>query len=100
MYSTHSLYRITNKICNDSGFKPKIAIQSDDPYYMRKYVELGMGVAIVPSISWRGLFSDDVMLKSLGGIKRETYIYSDPEKYMPSVVRLFLDELESVCDEL
>lgn len=100
MYSSHSLYRITNKICSDSGFKPNIAIQSDDPYYMRKYVELGMGVAIVPSVSWRGLFSNDVVLRSIGGFTRETYLYSDPEKYMPTVVRLFLDELTSVCDAL
>ena len=100
MYSGHSLYRIADKVCTDLGFKPNIAIQSDDPYYMRKYVELGMGVAIVPSISWQGLFSDDVVLKSIGKIKRETYIYSDPEKYMPTVVRSFLDELISVCGSL
>lgn len=93
MYPSHSLYRIAHEVCNHLGFKPNIAIQSDDPYYMRKYVELGMGVAIVPSISWKGLFSDDVRLISLGGIKRETYLYCDAEKYIPTVVKLFLDEL-------
>ncbi len=100
MHSNSSLYRTAYKICTDSGFTPNIAIQSDDPYYMRKYVELGMGVAIVPSVSWQGLFSEKVALKSLGGIKRETYLYSDPEKYMPTVVRLFLEELLSICKEL
>ncbi len=100
MHSNSSLYRIASKICNDAGFVPNIAIQSDDPYYMRKYIELGMGVAIVPSVSWEGLFSENITLKSLGGIKRETYIYSDSEKYMPTVVKLFLDELLSVCDRL
>ncbi len=98
MYPSHSLYRIAHKVCADLGFKPNIAIQSDDPYYMRKYVELGMGVAIVPSVSWQGLFSDNVVLKSLGGIKRETYLYCDPKKYMPTIVNLFLDELLSVCE--
>lgn len=100
MYSSHSLYRITYKVCTDAGFKPNIAIQSDDPYYMRKYIELGMGVGIVPSVSWRGLFTDGVVLKSIGKITRETYIYSDPEKYMPTVVKLFLDELLSVGEAL
>ena len=99
MYSSHSLYRIAHEICGEIGFKPNIAIQSDDPYYMRKYIELGMGVGIVPSVSWRGLFSEDVVLKSIGGIKRETYLFSDPEKYMPTVVKLFLDDLLEVCGE-
>ncbi len=97
MHSNSSLYRVAHKICVDAGFVPNIAIQSDDPYYMRKYIELGMGVAIVPSVSWGGLFADNVVLKSLGGIKRETYLYSDPEKYMPTVVKLFLEELLEVC---
>lgn len=100
MYSSHSLNRIAYKMCADVGFKPNIAIQSDDPYYMRKYIELGMGVAIVPNVSWQGLFSDDVVLRNIGNFTRETYIFSDPEKYMPSVVRLFLDELTSACDAL
>lgn len=99
MHSNSSLYRVAHKICVDAGFVPNIAIQSDDPYYMRKYVELGMGVAIVPSVSWRGLFADNVVLKSLGGIKRETYLFSDPEKYMPTVVKLFLEDLLEVCGE-
>ncbi len=100
MHSNSSLYRTAYKICADFGFTPNIAIQSDDPYYMRKYIELGMGVAIVPSVSWEGLFSENVVLKSLGGIKRETYLYSDPEKYMPTVVRLFSEELLSLCEGL
>lgn len=100
MHSSSSLYRTAYKICVDKGFKPNIAIQSDDPYYMRKYIELGMGVAIVPSVSWRGLFSDSVVLKSLGGIKRKTYLFNEPERYMPTVVKLFLDELLLICDEL
>ncbi|MBO5746429.1 MAG: LysR family transcriptional regulator [Clostridia bacterium] len=99
MHSNSSLYRTAYRICADFGFAPNIAIQSDDPYYMRKYIELGMGVAIVPSVSWSGLFADSVVLKSLGGVKRETYIFSDPEKYMPTVVKLFLEELLEVCGE-
>ncbi len=100
MHSNSSLYRTAYKICTDKGFKPNVAIQSDDPYYMRKYVELGMGVAIVPSVSWKGLFSENIVLKSLGGIKRETYLYSDPEKYMPAVAVLFLEELLGVRELL
>ena len=100
MHSNSSLYRKTQKICADFGFTPNVAIQSDDPYYLRKYVELGMGVAIVPSVSWEGLFSENIVLKSIGGIKRETYLYSDPEKYMPTVVRLFLEELMEVCNKI
>ena len=65
MTERSSLYSITNRICQHHGFTPHIAVMSDDPFYVRKCVELGLGVAFVPSISWRGQFSPSVRVSPL-----------------------------------
>lgn len=70
-----SLYLLTNSICLDAGFTPSISILTDDPSYIRKQVELGLGIAFIPSCSWKGLFSDKVELRSIGDIKRTTYVF-------------------------
>ncbi len=70
------LFNYVNSLCRECGFAPRIAIQTDDPYYVRKYVEMGLGVAIVPSVSWSGLFSDKVKLLDIGPYARNSYIYT------------------------
>ena len=89
-----SLYRITEEICNGGRFLPRIVICSDDPYYIRKCVELGLGVAFVPSASWQGQFSKDVLLKKMGDYFRTTYAFHDQRKYFPKVAKLFLEMLK------
>lgn len=92
-----SMYDITNRLCE--GFVPNIAIQSDDPYYIRKYVAMGLGVAFFPSISWHGQFSDNVAFKSIGEIKRTTVIAQKRGKYLSKQTALFTDMLKNVADE-
>ena len=70
-----SMYKLTKEICRENGFEPKIALQSDDPTFVRKCVELGLGVAFAPMLSWKGQFDDSVVLKKTG-YKRNIYIYS------------------------
>lgn len=72
----NNLHTITERVCHDMGFTPRIAIQGDDPSYIRQCVELGLGIAIVPAISWRGQFSGAVVLKKLNVPPRNTYICS------------------------
>ena len=93
MNDKSSLYRLTQKICADHGFKPHLAMQSDDPYYIRKCVEMGLGVAIVPSVSWAGQFPEGVILKPLNGYRRDIYLYTDGKQYMPKCVKRFLEML-------
>lgn len=75
MNSGSSLYANSLKICNSLGFNPHIILQSEDPFYIRKCVELGLGIAIVPELSWHGQFSEEITLKNIGEIKRKIYIY-------------------------
>ncbi len=89
-----SLYSITSQLCRNAGFSPNITIQTDDPHYIRKYVELGLGVAFIPAYSWEGLFSDGTVLKKLGNHTRKTYICLPQSKKTKPSVEAFLSYLK------
>ena len=97
MQTGSSLYKHVVKICQGAGFEPNIAVQIDDPYYIRKYLEIGMGIAFVPSVSWAGLFSDNVILRKIGDYKRDTYIFTKRNKYKSFAVRKFCELLLGIC---
>ncbi len=88
-----SLYNTTLSICRDAGFAPNISIQTDDPFYVRKYVELGLGIAFVPSRSWSGLFSENTVLKKIAGYGRKTYICLPEKRKIKPATKAFLDFL-------
>lgn len=94
MSSKSSLYNITYDICSMGGFNPDIAILTEDPGYIRKYVEQGLGVAFVPSFSWRGMFSENVILKKVVNKTRDTFVYYEKNKYMTKAEELFLTALK------
>ena len=82
----------TDAECKNAGFVPNIAFELNDPAYVRKYIEMGLGIGFVPSVSWRNLFSDNVVLKSVG-VKRSTYAYLPQNRHTKRSVTLFLDFL-------
>lgn len=87
-----SLRRYVDSVCRRAGFVPRIIVQCDDPSYVRKYVEFGMGVALVPSYSWQGGFSENVRLEDVGELYRDTYVFftHDPST---ACVRLFAERM-------
>ena len=93
MLSDSSLYRYTKQFCNSMGFEPNIAIQTDDPFYVRKYIEMGMGIAIVPLVSWKGLFSENIVLKDID-LKRKTYLWWSKNKFLSKSARKFIEMIK------
>ncbi len=93
-----NLLSITQRICRDMGFSPRIALHSEDPYYFRQCLELGLGVAFVPALTWRGQFSDQIELRELGQYYREICVYRRPEavgmKYADDFYQLLFEEFE------
>lgn len=71
----NSVHSLTEAICREMGFQPRIALQSEDPFYIRKCVELGLGIAVVPTFSWKGQFSPQVELRRAGDHSREVFLY-------------------------
>lgn len=98
MGSGSDFYDATVDACHKAGFFPDIAIQTDDPYYVRKYVEMGLGVTLVPSVSWRGLFSDKARIVEVGSIFRKVFLYTKDESIMSRACRLFLPYLEETFE--
>lgn len=89
MTDSHSLHDLTVSLCRDMGFTPRIAVQSDDPYYVRKCVELGLGVAFVPEVTWRGQLSGAIALLPLDHVTRDTYVFYDRTGYMSATTEAF-----------
>jgi DNA-binding transcriptional LysR family regulator len=48
----------TKTFCNFAGFEPKITFQTNDIYVLREVVREGLGVALVPKITWASVISD------------------------------------------
>ena len=80
----------TDEECKKAGFVPNISFESNDPAYIRKYIEMGLGVAFIPAVSWRNLFSDNVVLRNVG-VKRKTYACIPQNKHTKKSVTLFLE---------
>ena len=74
-----SMNRLTKEYCKKAGFTPNIIIECDDPYYLRKYIELDFGVALVPETSWQGELSENVAYLDIVDFdeRRVTYFYQN-----------------------
>ncbi len=95
MQTSRSLHNLLISICHSSGFDPHIAIQCDDPYYLREYVAMNMGIALSPEYSWKGMFDDRVSFIEIdeAPVKRDTYVYWKASKYISNASILFRDYL-------
>lgn len=98
MSAGNSMHGVLSRICERENVKFKIAIQSDDPFYVRKYLDEGLGIAFVPAISWRGTLSKNVVLKSFGAYNRETYVFYDETRFMPFIQKEFLSSLKTAFE--
>ena len=92
-----SLHNITRDVCGKLGFSPRIVICSDDPYYIRKCIELGLGVSFIPARSWQGQFSERIVLKKISHCVRTTYAWHNTGKYTPKCVGKFAEMLLAEC---
>lgn len=86
----HSLTRLTAQSCLEAGFYPCVAITCDDPQYIRKYVADGLGVALVPSFSWQGLFDEHIALIALRTpILRRSVVAWNPRRCQSKAAAVF-----------
>lgn len=98
------LFTITRRICSCGHFEPSVSIAANDPDTVMRHVEAGLGITIVPEISWHPLFSENVLLKEFDGIKEEyknrpSLILCHTEKYASRAMRLFIDELTETAKQ-
>ena len=94
MREDSSLYRTTRRICLEHGFEPRVTIQCDDPYSVRQYVAMNLGITLFPAVSWEGLFSEQVRIRPIGPFCRTTYFRQRKNGYHSRAVTEFLSFLE------
>jgi len=93
------LYAVTHRFCSDNNFEPNVVIQSEDPFYMRKCIELGLGVAFIPELSWREMFSDEVAIKHIAGFSRKICAFWNKNDVMSKWTKAFLKLLVVECEK-
>lgn len=65
-----------DKLCRENGLNAEIVIECDDPYYIREYVKMGLGMTLYPRISWGEPTDKRVCLVRINdGLYRDSYIY-------------------------
>lgn len=91
----HSIYGFTRQFCEQLGIEPHIILESQDPYYVRQCIELGQVIAVVPTLSWQGQFSENVVLRPLD-LWRTTYLYTNRNGHplIPEFCRLLTQALQ------
>lgn len=71
-----SLRDFMDKCFKKADIEPEIAIECDDPHYIRKYLKIGLGVTFFPFVSWNNYIDDKIkLLKINDGMYRHSYIY-------------------------
>lgn len=60
--------------CRELGFSPKIVMESDNPDTVREFVRAGLGVALVPQMTWYAA-QQDVVALPIGDMECYRYLY-------------------------
>ncbi|MBQ8814262.1 MAG: LysR family transcriptional regulator [Lachnospiraceae bacterium] len=91
MCNGSSLNRITVESCRKAGFTPNIVIESDDPQYIRNCIEMDLGIAFVPEISWQGELGKNTHFLEVADFEltRITCIYRNQAKALSPAAMAF-----------
>lgn len=87
------LHAAMMQFCRSQGFQPNILIHIDDPFYVIKYLEMGLGVAIYPEKSWANLAVSDIKLLDVGIPDRQTYAFMQDKITAKPAENCFLEIL-------
>ena len=81
------------------GFTPTVALESDDPATLHHCIETGVGIGLIPAVSWHGRFSAAVSLLPLPSFTRTTYLYTRPDVLSSPTKKAFAEILHTVFQE-
>lgn len=69
-----SLRTITDTYCKIAGFEPSVVLESDSPETVRELIRAGIGIAFIPSITWQGIATKDIVLIPITSPSCKRYI--------------------------
>ena len=90
-----SLRTITDAYFQMAGIAPQIVLESDSPQTVRAFVRAGVGVALVPSITWSDVRGDQISLHPIATPHCQRFISLSwhKDRYCPPVVTELRDYL-------
>lgn len=83
----------TDTYCNLAGFEPNVVLESDNPALVRDFICAGLGVAMIPSITWANMESPLVTTRPISypDCKRYLHISWKENGYISAAALLFRD---------
>lgn len=69
-----SLRTITDIYCKIAGFEPSVVLESDSPETVRELIRAGIGISFIPSITWQGMETKDLVLVPIEAPQCKRYI--------------------------
>ncbi len=93
--TSDSLRNIMIEECMKAGFSPNFTIETYSMNFLRRYVEIGLGVSFVPE-GWKDIYSDKLAFRKIeGSPKRKIYAFSIgyPRKAVTEFIEMLSDEI-------
>lgn len=69
-----SLRTITDIYCKIAGFEPSVVLESDSPETVRELIHAGIGISFIPSITWQGMETKDIVLVPITAPQCKRYL--------------------------
>lgn len=73
--------------CAERGEKPNVVLETDNPEQVRRMVERGVGVALLPALVAREHRGFDVVQVGRGGVRRQVAVIHRGEGYLTAAAR-------------
>lgn len=86
-----ALREITDEYCIMAGFTPTVALESDNPSTIRDLLELGIGVCLIPEITWKVKSNERIRLVKVvsPACRRYLNVVTQERSYTPGAVEHF-----------
>lgn len=99
------LFFASRRICNKGMVALNSVFKCDDPQSVVNYIDMGIGIGIVPKQAWKNIFTENIRLKKLlyeysehlG--KKRTVLIRAKRRYLTRVVQVFMQELQKTSEK-
>lgn len=97
-----SLHQMLVEYCHQSGYDPNIQLYSDNPNTFREILDLGIGVTLIPSITWQNISFDHLITKPISNLDcfRYIYLHLQENKYERKNVTILKNQIIQFFSEL
>lgn len=101
LHKGKSLRTITDLYCQMAGFTPQVVLECDSPEMVRELILAGVGISFVPSVTWQGMDTRNILLRHIFFPKCSRYLeLSWREGYLSPSAVLFRDFVRDYFQEM